>query len=166
MEGTWACCVLKDLRWYAKFPGFSVASTATFSEWVDLVVNNYKACKKLIIKTTKSKWATCANEWAQRGLNKDMGKHFACDVCDIMLASKQQLCLHRFKKHGLKSIERKYLATTHCPICLMEFHTRERVLNHVKFRSDICRELSLVRKRLWNMTLLTKMLWPSMLTVD
>ncbi len=29
--------------------------------------------------------------------------------------------------------------TTFCPICLVQFHTRVRCVNHVRFRSQICR---------------------------
>ena len=45
-----------------------------------------------------------------------------------------------FKKHGLKSVERCYVQTTYCPVCMIEFKNRERVLNHIRYRSEVCRE--------------------------
>ena len=40
---------------------------------------------------------------------------------------------------------RMYVATTHCTVCLKEFHTRERALNHVRYRSAVCRANLLLR---------------------
>ena len=35
--------------------------------------------------------------------------------------------------------------TVHCPVCMLHFHNRVRVLNHIKYRSPICK-LSLTMK--------------------
>ena len=34
---------------------------------------------------------------------------------------------------------RRYIDTTHCPICLLEFWSRERVINHAK-KCKVCNE--------------------------
>ena len=35
-------------------------------------------------------------------------------------------------------IHRNYLSTTFCPVCLLEFHTRDRVIAHFRM-SSVCR---------------------------
>ena len=59
--------------------------------------------------------------------------------------SYQAHCLHSFSKHGFKSLLRKYVLLTHCLVCLREFHTRENCLNHIRYRSKICRSNLLMR---------------------
>ncbi len=38
-----------------------------------------------------------------------------------------------------------YIDTVHCPICMLYFHNRTRVLNHIEYRSNICRMNILLR---------------------
>ena len=64
---------------------------------------------------------------------------FQCHMCSRCFPSNQTRALHLFKVHGVKSDVRLRIDTTHCPVCMLQFHTRERVLNHVKFRSKVCR---------------------------
>ena len=63
---------------------------------------------------------------------------FRCnrDDCTFEADTSQKLAVHMFKVHQVKSIWKNYLGDhVHCPICLKHFHTRERVLNHVRYRS-------------------------------
>ena len=48
------------------------------------------------------------------------------------------MALHRFRKHGIKNVWRSYVNITHCLVCLKEFGSRERVINHVRFKSKVC----------------------------
>ena len=34
---------------------------------------------------------------------------------------------------------RQFVAGTFCPVCLRQFWTRERVVNHVRYRSRVCK---------------------------
>ena len=40
---------------------------------------------------------------------------------------------------------RRYISGTYCTVCLLEFHERERRLNHVRYRSKTCRDNLLMR---------------------
>ena len=56
--------------------------------------------------------------------------------------SEQKCALHRFSKHGYKHAVKRFVVGTHCLMCLTEFHTRERLLNHLKVRPNrhnVCR---------------------------
>ena len=44
-----------------------------------------------------------------------------------------------YKKHNIKSVERQYVSGTQCPICLVEWWSRERIINHLRYRSPTCR---------------------------
>ena len=50
-----------------------------------------------------------------------------------------QLSLHEFRVHGIKDSVRLRVPFTYCLVCLVEFHTRERILNHIRYRSQSCR---------------------------
>ena len=77
---------------------------------------------------------------------------FKCNRTDCIFEAdtSQKLAIHMFKVHQVKSIWKNYLGDhVHCPICLKHFHTRERVLNHVRYRSEICRHNLVLRNRMW-----------------
>ena len=68
------------------------------------------------------------------------GCSFECDLCEYSCSTFQRLSLHKFKRHGIKNIWRLYVGSfTHCNVCLKQFWTRERLLNHVRYRSKICK---------------------------
>ena len=53
--------------------------------------------------------------------------------------------MHKAKSHGVKSIVRCYVEGSHCPICMVQFASRECVINHVRYRSRVCYENLLIR---------------------
>ena len=69
----------------------------------------------------------------------DMGVSHTCNACDKTFSSYQSYALHKFKKHGIKHIVRRYITGSQCPICLVEWWTRERAINHVRYRSEVCK---------------------------
>ena len=62
----------------------------------------------------------------------------SCFDCGLQFGSPQQLSLHRFKAHGAKHAIRTYVNTTFCVVCLREFWCRDRLLNHLRYRSKTC----------------------------
>ena len=42
-----------------------------------------------------------------------------------------------FKSHGIKNRLRQYVAGNICPVCFVDFHTRERLSNHLRYRSAV-----------------------------
>ena len=52
--------------------------------------------------------------------------------------SSQAHAVHNFTKHGIKCGFRNYVPFTHCLVCMREFWSRERCLNHVK-KSKVCK---------------------------
>ena len=69
---------------------------------------------------------------------------YPCHLCDSSFSTYQKCCLHLFKKHGTKSPLRLLFDEHHCPVCMVLFHTRTRVYNHILRRSPICRNTLLL----------------------
>ena len=46
--------------------------------------------------------------------------------------------MHRSRKHGYIDPIDSHIDTVHCPVCMLHFDNRIRVLNHIKYRSNIC----------------------------
>ena len=68
-------------------------------------------------------------------------KDFHCPHCVACFATHQSLMLHTFKAHNIKNVFRRYVGMeSHCVVCLKMFWTRERVVNHIRYRSKVCRE--------------------------
>ena len=68
-----------------------------------------------------------------------------CDLCNATFDSSQQLGIHRFNVHSVKPEWGRFADSTHCIVCLREFHTKERVLNHIRYRSVVCRTNHIAR---------------------
>ncbi len=49
------------------------------------------------------------------------------------------MALHRRIKHDYANPIHTHVHTVHCPMCMLYFHNRVRVLNHLKYRSRACR---------------------------
>ena len=62
-----------------------------------------------------------------------------CNICNKSFASYQRLALHRKIKHGIRDPVDCLVDTVFCPVCMKFFHNRVRVLNHIKYRSSVCR---------------------------
>ena len=61
---------------------------------------------------------------------------FKCSVCLYSTSTKQQLQLHMFKAHACIHPLQMYI-TPHewiCPICMTQFHTRVRLLEHLRYK--------------------------------
>ena len=142
---SWASAVWSDLQWLTFFPGFEHCVDWTFVDWCGFVKDNRTSYQKLVMKSCSLRLANVVTQWAVSPAIAVLGETHTCSFCEAPFRTRQALAVHRFKVHGAKSIERQYLAGTRCPICMVEFWTRERVVNHVRYRSKVCRENLLVR---------------------
>ena len=70
---------------------------------------------------------------------------YSCPECGISKPSFQQLQLHLFSSHKIRNPLGMYINNTHCTICLKEFHTRECLLNHLRYRAPACRTVLLMK---------------------
>merc|ERR1712014_562909 len=52
-------------------------------------------------------------------------------MCTRAFRTKAALATHMYRSHGLKNQVRRLASTTHCLCCLVEFHSRERLVYHL-----------------------------------
>ena len=55
-----------------------------------------------------------------------------------MLKSKQALAAHRVRKHGARHIAHWLVAGTSCPVCMTEFWTRHKSIEHLQDKAPRC----------------------------
>ena len=79
---------------------------------------------------------------AKIGFNLDVNSDvFKCDICGQVELTLKDINTHKFLIHKVKNICELYVDTSTCPVCLVCFHTRERVLSHIRYKSSECRNL-------------------------
>ena len=64
-----------------------------------------------------------------------------CQQCGKVFETNQSLSLHRLKVHGEHAAVRAFTYTTHCVVCMVEFHTTHRLQMHLR-RTRPCVEFS------------------------
>ena len=143
-DGTWASIVLKDLHWLTFFPAFASRKGASLENWCEYISGAGKAFLRSVARVCRSPIANLVTHWASTPSQVCLGKQHMCNVCSKAFNTFQKLSLHQFKAHGIKAIERRYISSDHCPICLIKFWSRTRVINHIKRRSTICKENLLI----------------------
>ena len=63
-----------------------------------------------------------------------------CTMCEKSFPSLQMMTLHASEAHGVKNIYRQYVGPNwHCLVCMKMFWRRERVVNHIRYHSKVCR---------------------------
>ena len=70
--------------------------------------------------------------------------NFSCNICGAVRPTLKDINLHKFLSHGIRNPMYLYVDTTVCPVCLVEHHTRERVLTHIK-KAKTCHGILLDR---------------------
>lgn len=133
----WFAALAGDFEWLSL--GAKVKAPRSWIEAQNLVEQDPKRFRKHVRSFASSKFA---NLDVPRAVPcyRPIGVHnFSCNVCNKVFNTKQSLALHEFKVHGIKDCLRKYVNTVFCPICMVMFHTRERLLNHLKYRSPTCK---------------------------
>ena len=145
VKRSWVSACFDDLKWLSIFPEFRGCCEYTLEEWIANIGVDPKQFRRKVVKVCSHPFANVVTEWATCPSLDHFGGTFVCSECNKHCKSKQSIAVHKFKKHGIKCIERRYLDTTHCPICLLEIWTRERALNHLRYRSEPCRENLLLR---------------------
>jgi len=137
----WTRCVIGDLQWLALAPDFSACDGFTLAQWADCIYDKPKRFKKLVLKFSKMRVANIpAHSDKTNCIPVQPSVSFDCNVCSASFSTFQKLSLHSFKAHGTKSIWRHFVSESHtCEVCLVHFHSRERLLNHIRYRSRICK---------------------------
>jgi len=153
----WPNAVQDDLKWLCGSAKYEKSAATTFEDWAAEIKGNRKGFINNFTKFSKLRYVnTLIPPGGPNGGGppsySEQPLTFKCNRTDCIFEAdtSQKLAVHMFKVHQVKSIWKNYLGDhVHCPICLKHFHTRERVLKHVRYRSEICRHNLVLRNRMW-----------------
>lgn len=141
--GSWLEAVAKDLNHLGRLPQFKDQAGFTFVQWFGLLRAQPKFFARLRDSLLSAE-ALRADWWAsEKWHHKLVGQanaEWPCYECGMAFVSRQALATHSFRVHGTKRFERQMVETTWCPICLVQFHTRMRCVQHLSIDSTSCRE--------------------------
>lgn len=147
VAGSWAHTVRSDLEWCCTNPKLEGCSNFSFREWSEHIRNSSPSSRfpRIVRFFLKSSVANISVAWKNNQVVKPLVSHIMCDQCPKSFCSEQSLALHRFNVHGVKNAIRWYVDGVHCPVCLKLFWSRERVVNHLRYRSKVCLNNDLLR---------------------
>ena len=142
---TWAYGLVDDLRWLNHGAFWGPVQLTSFEEFCSRIAENPLSFSRKVKAYCRNPFANLATEVPVKPSLKDLGHNVECQICNRFFTSLQQLNLHMFKAHQVRNHLRLYVDSTFCCVCLKQFHTRERCLNHVRYRSAVCRANLLLR---------------------
>ena len=146
VKDSWAHTIMCDLAWLALIPGFRSCVNYSLDQWIGRITDvGLKAFKKGVNKACRLEYANLVTHWAATPAMESAGAMHMCKVCNKACKSFQARSVHEYLAHGIKCVERLYVDGTQCQICLKEFWSRERHLNHIRYRSPVCKENLLLR---------------------
>jgi len=141
IAGSWAHTVHSDMKWCCVCPKFEDCSEFDFTDWIEHIKNCSPRSRvpRQFRMYLKSSFANISVAWESDKIVAPVTLHLQCDKCVMKFSSEQSYALHQYKAHGIKNQMRRFIAGTFCPVCLRQFWTRERVVNHVRYRSFVCK---------------------------
>ena len=70
---------------------------------------------------------------------------YPCGDCSKICSSWHGLKIHQMRMHMYRVPIRAYVDTVHCPVCMVNFGTRIRVLHHLRRAANLCRPIIISR---------------------
>ena len=122
-RASWLEDVRKDFEWISMV-------SEDFVSWRGLSLRDHavaagSSAHKMKIKIAELCRCRAANaciSWATTVSQRQLATSWLCPECRQQHKSKQALAVHRARRHGVKRAMRQYVDTTHCAVCLLEFH--------------------------------------------
>jgi hypothetical protein len=142
----WASALCSDLSWLCQSEDFLSCKSFDVGQWLGyLNENDHHKCFSKMRKFCKSPWANIVSQWANTPTLSTFAMPTVCPICRVSSKSLQAHSVHLARKHGIKSSLRRYVDSPVCRICMVNFTSRERCLNHVRYRSKVCKINVLLR---------------------
>ena len=115
-------------------------------QWTTHLGHAPKSFLKSVKAFYKTPIANVNTQWVVNANLRTFSDPITCTICEHISFSLQAHSVHMFRVHDVKSCMRTYVVGTHCLVCLRECHTRFLHLNHVRYRSSVCRPILLLRE--------------------
>ena len=114
-------------------------------QWIELFSSDPTKWFRSVRKFCKSPYANIVSQWADSLQLKVISDPIECQLCGEIKMSYQAYSVHMSRCHTVKSKYRMYVDGHVCKVCLVNFGTRERCINHVRYRSKVCKFNYLLR---------------------
>jgi len=141
----WVCSLRDDLVWLTSCEHFADGIDRDLAQWVEFLSQSPGPFLKKIKSFCKTPFANICTQWATSRVLEEYSRPVNCYLCGKESMSLQAHSVHLARSHGIKSKFRMYVDGPTCRICLVNFGSRERCLNHVRYRSKVCYANSLMR---------------------
>ena len=136
---SWLRALEEDLVWFAGLGGDDQRLRAqAFPLWWAAFRRESQAYRRAFLAAARSEPARQTQIWATSAAERELVEQHPCGQCGKVFATRQALAVHGFQAHGGSTAARWHARTTFCPVCLLEFHTRDRVITHFS-QSSVCR---------------------------
>ena len=122
-----------------RFSGFFAgAFQPWFQLWEQYPAEWKRMIRLFLSKVAQDKTRAQQKEQEEDESDKSEADHL-CGMCGRTFFTKVGLSTHQRQAHAVRAVERDYVTGSQCPICEVEFHSRLRVLRHLK-KVPACRE--------------------------
>ena len=134
---------MKDWKWLCLCPEFSDCNAFSFGQWFESIRVRFESFEKQVIKFARSRVANSPTGHSPAGCIKVMPgspRTHQCSICPLAFNTFKKLALHSFEAHGIKHVSGLFVAWhIHCSACLKLLWNRERLINHVRYCSKVCK---------------------------
>ena len=139
-QRAWIDAIEHDLQFLSVFSeAFADMAGASMERWVRKIHVDSRGVLSALSKAVDEKRLNSRAAWARSKRLQEIDSTFACSQCSFTACSRQQIAIHAFRAHGRQRAARRIIETVFCPICLQDFHSREKVICHVEEKSWRCR---------------------------
>ena len=134
----WIQALRSDFKWLS-YSGLLVSPAEDISSHFDSIAVDYRSFVRSVRRYSLTKFANFDVPSVVPSVSPPIFFNSYCLDCGITFSSYQRLALHLKIKHNARDPVDFLVNTVHCPVCMIYFHNRIRLLNHLKYRSSVCR---------------------------
>merc|ERR1712194_639752 len=128
----WLHQIVEGLAWLAaQLPPEDSRRAWTQAQWFSFFKQQPKLASKHVSKVVTASWSSKPCGWSEVKSVVALAQPIVCPQCVRLFQSHQGLAVHMHKMHGYKREARQWVDRSHCPVCLFQYWTRERVLGHL-----------------------------------
>ena len=138
-SNSWLKLVASDFVWLSECNSESRLPCVALPDWCSFAQCHYRAARRAVLHACRDVKTGNASAWTKNLSHAQLDSKWDCELCDRSFPSKQRLGSHMANDHLCFRASRSYIDTTHCPACMLEFHTRDRLIRHLEDKSPRCR---------------------------
>ena len=137
-KSSWLQLVHEDLQWISlHLPPSSLLSVDGIFQWAQMASRSPSEFRSIVARTCLSAIGSSSSDWGiTPGVSTSLDP-VSCPDCARSFPSKAAMISHCCRVHGTRSEKRRYAPGTSCTVCLLEFHTRDRLVHHFR-RNGTC----------------------------